>query len=264
MKALFFVLGIISSQAAMADICGKVDDRVPSSDSRVARLVQSGQTKGCTATLVSNNCVITMGACAESKDFAEFNVPASIVGIPQSSKAEDTYRLDTSSLKFESDGIGSQWAVIKLSPNAITGKSAGEVQGFFKIAKKSRNNDSIKVIQYSYALPDAPYVKYDGVSVNLHADSIHFAQQVSFGKLVKAGIFLLPQIIEHNADTSYGSGAAPVIDVRTDELIGITTHGGCGAKYTNPIGARFTNSGTSIWGSRKFRKAILSCIQSDR
>ena len=264
MKALFLVLGIISSQAAMADICGKVDDRVPSSDSRVARLVQSGQTKGCTATLVSNNCVITMGACAESKDFAEFNVPASIAGIPQSSKAEDTYRLDTSFLKFENDGIGSQWAVIKLSPNAITGKSAGEVQGFFKIAKKSRNNDSIKVIQYSYALPDAPYVKYDGVSVNPHADSIHFAQQVSFGKLVKAGIFLIPQIIEHNADTSYGAGAAPVIDVNTDELIGITTHGGCGARYMNPIGARFTNSGTSAWGSRKFRKAILSCIQSDR
>ncbi len=263
MKVLFLVLGIISSQSVMADICGKVDDRAPSNDLRVARLVQGGQTKGCTATLVSNNCIVTMGTCVE-KDFAEFNVPASIAGVPQSSKAEDTYRVDPSFLKLESDGIGSQWGVMKLSPNIITGKSAGEVQGFFKISKKSRNNDPIKVIQYAYALPDAPYVKYDGVSVNPHADSIHFSQQVAYGKLVKAGIFLIPQIIEHSADTSYGAGGAPVIDVKTDELVGITTHGGCGARYTNPIGARYTNSGTSAWGSRKFRKAILSCIQSDK
>lgn len=93
---------------------------------------------------------------------------------------------------------------------------------------------------------------------------MHYAQQGARGSLVKPAIFLIPEILEHNADTYAGAGGAAIINEATGEIIGINTHGGCAARYMNPIGARYTNSGTSIWGSRKFKKAIQACINSDK
>lgn len=137
----------------------------------------------------------------------------------------------------------------------------GEAQGFYEVAtSKYRNNEPIRVVSYGYGLNDTDEVRSGTVLPNTNGDVIHYAQQVSYGKLVKAGIFLIPSIVEHDADTSYGSGGAPIISENTNEIVGINTHGGCKAVYMNPIGARFTNSGTSVFGSKKFRKAIASCL----
>lgn len=267
MKSLFLVTmaTTLFSGSALADFCGKSDDRFPVIEKSVGRLIKAGETRGCSATLVSKNCVVTMGSCMGDKDYVEFNVPASIGGITQNSEAEDIYTIDKSSLVLSTGGIGSEWAVVRLHPNSITGRSAGSVQGFSKvISKKPAKNDPVKVIQYSYALNDAYPVKYEGIKGNPYEEVMHYSQQAARGVLVKPAIFLIPEILEHNADTYAGAGGAAIINEKTGELIGINTHGGCAAQYTNPIGARFTNSGTSIWGSKKFKKAILACIQSDK
>lgn len=203
--------------------------------------------------------MVTYGACTQNIDFVEFNVPMSIAGVPQFSYPADRYYINKNSVAFEARGIGQQWAVLKLLPNSVTGKHAGDIQGFYKVAKrKSEDNDPIKVIQYSYALSDTEYVR-EGVNPNQYGDLIHFAQSSSSGSLIKASIFLIPEIIEHNADTSYGSGGAPVVNLKTGELIGISTHGGCRATYLVTAGVRHTNSGTSTTGSSKFRRAIEAC-----
>lgn len=263
MKKSFLVLPLLllMTVTSSADICGKTDDRILSFDPKVGRLSKEGSHQGCVATLISKNCVITVGECAEDRDYVEFNVPVSIAGIPQASLPEDTYYVSKGTAAFEKNGIGGQWAVLKLEPNKLTGKLPGDVQGFYRVATGGyRNNEPIRVVQFSYALNDTDYVRSGDVIANANGDSMHFAQQVSHGRLVKAGIFLIPQIIEHDADTSYGSWGAPVISERTNEVVGISTHGGCQAKYMVPAGARYTNSGTSVYGSRSFRKAIEACL----
>ena len=89
---------------------------------------------------------------------------------------------------------------------------------------------------------------------------INRSQSISKGTLVKSGIFLLPKIIEFNADTYSGSVGAAVINVETEKIVGVVTHGGCKADYGVKLGARYTNSGTSITGNKSFNKAVQACI----
>lgn len=246
-----------------ADICGNTDDRQSSNDPKVGRMVKAYATSGCGATLIGNSCIITSGSCVNGPDYVEFNVPASIAGVPQHSAPEDVYYIDKSTIVYEAKGIGSQWAVMKLQPNSITNKLPGEVQGYYKLAtSKSKKNDPVRVVQYTYGLNDTEYVRSGRVKPNTNGDVIHYAQSTAKGELAKAGIFLMPEIYEHTVDTSYGAGGAPMINERTNEVIGINTHGGCGASYVVTIGARYTNSGTSLVGSKKFNKAIQSCLKS--
>lgn len=246
MKIFFFLLvAAFMNEAALADICGKTDDRLPSNDPRVARFTAPDEFTGCAATLISKNCIVTTGTCAARKENAEFNVPSSIAGIPQRSRAEDTYTIDYGFMIASRGGVSEEWGVTKLSPNPITGKSAGEVQGYFNIvSRKPKKNDTVKVIQYSHA------------QGNPYEDTLHFAQSSGQGVLVKAGLLFIPAILEYDIDTSYGAPGAPIVNISTGELIGINTHGGCRSKKTN--------AGTSIWGSKDFKKAIKACLESDR
>lgn len=249
------------SLSANAEICGRDDDRRASTIPSVGRLIKEGNDYGCTVTLIGPSCAVTSGVCAGKMDVAEFNVPASIAGIPQHPNASDIYPVDKSYFDFDAKGIGQQWAVIRFRVNPSTGKLPGDVQGFAPIvSKKPKKNDAITVIQYGYALDDADYVRSGDVNPNPYGDEIHYAQQSTPGKLIKAGIFLIPEIYEVDADTSYGSAGAPIFHNQSGELIGIVTHGGCQAKYTTPAGARYTNSGTSIVGNKKFKAAIDKCL----
>lgn len=261
MKAVIASLILVTSINSYADICGKEDDRVPSFDTRVGRMVKADETKGCAATLVGNNCVISIGTCAVTRDYVEFNVPQSIAGIPQISAMKDRYYIDHTFVRYETGGIGQNWAVLKLKKNEFTDLDAGQVQGYYKVAsKKSPKNSNVKLISYAYALNDLYEIKIGEVPPNNYPETLHFSQGVSSGKLVKSGLPLIPAILEHTADTTIGSWGAPLIDEKSNEVIGITTHGGCRATYVTPAGARFTNSGTSITGSKKFKEAVKACL----
>jgi len=258
---LAFLSLTMTASFSFAEICGKTDDRVLSIDPHVGRLAKEGEHKGCAATLISDKCVITIGTCAQDRDYVEFNVPTSIEGVSQASKAEDVYYVKKGTAVFDNRAIGDQWAVMQLEPNRTTNKLPGDVQGFYKVAtQRAPVNEPIRVVQFSYALNNAEYIRSGEVLPTADGEIRHFAQQVSRGKLIKSGIFLLPEIVEHNADTSYASGGAPIISERTNEVVGINTHGGCAAQYYVKAGARYTNSGTSVTGSRGFRNAIAACL----
>ena len=264
MNFLLLLSLLITSLVAHADICGKEDDREASFDPRVGRLVKTGETSGCGATLIGNNCIVSIGSCAISRDYVEFNVPQSIAGVPQTAAQRDRYFVDPNFIEYQKGSIGNEWAVLKIKKNEVTQLDAGQVQGYYKVAnKKSPKNSNIKVIGYGYALNDLYDIKKGEVPANKYPETLHFAQQVSKGLLVKSGIFLIPEILEHSADTSYGTWGGAIIDEKSNELIGITTHGGCRAHYTQTIGARYTNSGTSITGSKKFRNAVNRCLSLD-
>ena len=259
MKYTLLIIGILSiSFSSYAEICGKKDDRIPSFEKAVGRFVKAGETGGCNITLIGNNCAITAGHCGD-KEYAEFNVAQAVLGIPGLADEKDVYQVE--SYISENKGIGSNWGVVKLKANNITHKKAHEVEGFYNVGLRAPvKNSNIKVISYGGANNESYPVKSGEVPSNPYADKINFSQQVSKGKLVKAGIFLIPSILEHDADASYGSAGAPIVDEKTNVVVGINTHGGCRAVYVNPMGARFTNSGTSIYGNKKFKKAILSCL----
>lgn len=239
MKFLLAVFVLIFSFSAFADICGK-DDREGSFDPRVGRLVSQGSNMGCTAALVGESCIVTAGNCA-SHDFVEFNVPQSVAGIPQPASIQDRYNLDKTFMRYNVDGVGQQWAVIKLLANEVTGTHAGKAQGYFSIAsKKAAKNTPIKVIGFGHA------------SSHADADILNFAQQSSQGVIGK-GVLFMTSILEHTADTTSGSLGAPIINLTTGEVLGVSTHGGCQGNYS-------TNSGTSITGNKNFAKAVRECL----
>lgn len=240
MRYLLAVLLLIgSSFSVLADICGG-DDRKESFDPRVGRLVSQGQNLGCTVALVGESCIVTAGNCV-SHDYVEFNVPQSVAGVPQPASLQDRYFVDKTFMRYNVDGVGQQWAVIKLLPNEVTGTHAGKNQGHFSIAsKKAAKNTPIKVIGFGH------------VSSHADADILNFAQQYSEG-VVGKGVLFMTSIIEHTADTTSGSLGAPIINITSGEILGVSTHGGCQGNYS-------TNSGTSITGNKKFAKALRECL----
>lgn len=246
-RFLGIVLIASFTQTGFADICGHHDRRVLSEDPKVGRLGKQTEHKGCTLVLVGNKCALTAGSCLKIADKVEFNTPLSIGGIPQPSREEDRYQVNKQTWDFNYGSIGKEWAVIELKKNEITGKYPGEVQGFYKVAShKPKKQDSIRVVSYAsddnYEFPDSE----SGIK--------NYAQQTSVGTVTKAGIFLLPTILEFDADTSWGGLGAPVINEATDEVIGISTHGGC--KTVAGKG----NSGTLLYKFKQIQTALKACL----
>jgi V8-like Glu-specific endopeptidase len=136
-----------NSPSRIEGIIGK-DDRVPSNDPRVGRIMPLGFT----GWLISSGCVLTAGHCAsnpqhrEEMQWLEFNVPLSEPnGATNSSAPEDRYQIDPNSIVFQYvplpqnerynlDYLGNDWAVFRIYSNKVHGKSAFERQGdFFRI-----------------------------------------------------------------------------------------------------------------------------------
>lgn len=258
MKKLIFMAAMLMVSVANADFCGKADDRAPSDDLASARLTDGKSDVGCSMTLISNSCAITANLCTD-KTVAEFNIPATIGGQPSFAAIEDVYEVEKV-IGSENGGVGANWAVIKLRPNTVTGKLPGEVQGFHKVeTKKSPVGVTVKLYTYSMADNSRWDVRNGYIPPNREAELINRSQSIAKGELIKSGVFLLPGIVEHTADTYSGSLGAGIINTQTNEVIGVTTHGGCAAEYHGAPG-RKTNAGTSATGNKKFKKAIQACL----
>ncbi len=110
--------------------CGPTDDRLPSSDPRVAR----SSPVGCTAWLISDasNCFITAGHCysVASMQVCEFNVPLSNSnGSWNHPPPSEQYTVDHSSAQWVNGGIGNDWCYFGCFTNTETGLSAFQAQG---------------------------------------------------------------------------------------------------------------------------------------
>ncbi len=193
-------------------ICFGVDDRVPSNDPRVGRVLPVT----CSVWLFSdaNHCFLTAGHCGApgSIDVVEFNVPLSTsTGALQHPGPEDQYPVDDSSIIRQSAGTSQDWGYFGCFPNSNTGLTPFEAQGeaFDLIAPPAPGTQTIRVTGYGSTDSSVP-------------PEWHFAEKTHTGPLVTAG-----NLIQYQVDTTGGNSGSPVFIDGTNLAIGVHTHGGC-------------------------------------
>jgi V8-like Glu-specific endopeptidase len=230
------------SFAGVKSICGE-DDRVLSFNAKIGRLSEDGAHKGCTATMIGNSCAITAGHCEPVLVRAEFNTPVSIDNEPQASDTKDLYYIDQTTIVSQDEGPGKDWAVFKFKPNSITGKLPGVVQGNYDVSFDELTKGT-KIEITGYGIDDGDLDK-------------HFAQQVHQGKIVKLGdLFFGKSVLSHVADTMGGNSGSSIINIDTQKIVGIHTHGGCKSSGGS-------NMGTIIARHKKLMEAIKKCLASE-
>lgn len=235
----FFILLSAHANDFSESLCGK-DNRQFSYDQKVARVVESlDKYTGCSATMIGTDCAISAGHCIKILNFLEFNIPHPRTGELGSHAApEDTYTINKSSIVFLDKGMGKDWAVFKVNPNAITGKLAGEVYGSYEISyKKPRRREMLSITGHGM-------VRNDRETSGL--------QRVAKGKL-KGFSILFKNSFTYKVDTEPGNSGSAVISEKTGKIVGIHTNGGC-----SETGGE--NRGTIIAKNKDLIKAIKSCL----
>ncbi len=230
--------------AGEKSICANYDDRVLSNESAIGRASSANRLIGCTATLIGKSCAITAGHCVDAAEKISFNVPESTSAGPQESAEVDIYFRNKDFLRYKDMGEGNDWAVLKILPNKITGLYPGEVQGSYKVesTKHSKKGDLIRITGYG-ADKDTP--------------EIAFSQQSHISQVLKAGTWFRKALLEHEVDTLGGNSGSPIIDMNSNKIIGVHTHGGCDSSIK-------ANQGTLISKHEIFKGVIQQCLQWER
>jgi V8-like Glu-specific endopeptidase len=229
---------------ASRTICGKDDDRLPSKFSPMARMMKTSTgSGGCTATMISENCMISAGHCSSYLNIAQFNVPPSKEnGKVNYPGPEDQYPL-SEILAFKNNGIGRDWAVYRLKPNPVTNRMAGEVYGYIRVKTEPVANNSQLVIT--------------GYGVDNNDPTRNLAQQMHTGLLLDNGEG--DAGMKYRVDTMGGNSGSGVIEKSTGALVGVHTHGGC-----NSSSETSGNAGTSLAYNEAFKAAVVQCLNQDR
>ena len=199
--------------------CGPIDDRVSSNEGARARLLDIG----CTAAIYhENSCFITAGHCSviALMDVVEFQVPLSSgTGALNHPGPEDQYAVDTASSVSVNGGVGNDWGLFKVFPNAVTGLMPFEAQGVrVNLGAAPPVGDDVRIVGYGV----------DGGTLNQ-------TQQESFGPITSSS----PTTLQYQADTEGGNSGSSVEHVQTGDIVAVHTHGGC-------TGGGGANSGTAI------------------
>ncbi len=216
-------------------ICGPTDDRVLSSDPRVARALPIG----CTAWMIddSEHCFLTAGHCNgggnSDINVVQFNVPlsdnsCSFGGINHPGP-EDQYATDSASQQTNGGGgVGNDWGYLGVFPNSNTGLKPWQVSGsWFTL-----NDSTITASQ-------ARVTGNGSVSSSLAPCSWYLVQKTHFGPFFSVS----GTSLSYGMDTTGGNSGSPVIDVATGEAFGIHTHGGCSSGGGANAGTWITHSG---------------------
>jgi len=192
--------------------CGSTDDRVPSTDPRVARVMPNG----CTAWMIDdcNHCFLTANHCAPSMATIEFNVPSSLPdGTVQHPPPPDQYAIDFSSIhRGLSTNIGEDWAYFGCFPNSTSGLTAYATQGAAYTVEPPPPFD-----------PAAP-MRVTGYGGDFGRKSQ--TQQTAVGRWVSH----VGTTLRYRVDTQPGTSGSPIVHEVSGVAIGIHANGGC----TNP------------------------------
>ncbi|MBT7609168.1 MAG: trypsin-like serine protease [Bacteriovoracaceae bacterium] len=219
-------------------ICGQQDDRVPSFNPKIARVLKIGAPAGCTLTMIGRTCAISAGHCISTFEAAEFNTPLSSGGTIQHPPKEDIYMVDKSTLVYKNGGMGNDYAVLRLKANAITGKLAGDLQGHYDV---------------SFNMPETgDMVRITGYGADRADRERNFAQQTHNGPIER--LSRSSAVMNHRADTMGGNSGSSIIHENTGKIIAIHTHGGCSRRG----GA---NGSTLLAAHKKAQAAIKACLQ---
>ena len=201
--------------------CGPVDDREPSSDPRVSRLMPVA----CTSWMIDDcgKCHLSAGHCAGFITTIQFDVPfsnanGSLVNPPPSKQ----YSIDQQSIQLN-NVYGNDWVYFGTFPNSNTQLTAYEAQGaaFELVDPPAPAGATIRIT--GHGTDSTPNSTYNQV------------QQTSSGPMVGAGTAL-----SYQTDTQGGNSGSPIIWEQTDQAIGVHTNGGCST------GGGGSNSGTPI------------------
>lgn len=224
-------LGVLEVQAGMvvdgsvASICGPTDDRIASTDPRVARLMPVG----CTAWLFDGkpNAMLTAGHCFDGQvaTVVQFNVPASLAnGTPQNPPPQHQYAVDPASVQFANVAIGNDWGHFGVFSNSTTGLSPLIAQGGTSFARTAPAAGGV--------------IRITGFGVDSNGPDNQTNQTHSgpFNSLVGT-------IIRYQADTTGGNSGSPVIRTSDGATMGIHTNAGC---FDNGGSVGGANQGTTF------------------
>lgn len=209
------------------------DDRIPTTNARVGRVIPSG----CTGWIVSNNAYIMAGHCVGgSSSTLEFQVPASLCdGTKVFSHPDDQYAIDQGNEVFAASGVGDDFAVFGTAPNSNTGLLAIHAQGrFFRMSRDS----SPSTIRISgFGVDNTP----PGCGGNRNSENQ--TEQTDVGPFVGEVVQGAADVyLEYVVDTTGGNSGSPVIVWGSlDIALGVHTHGGCSPPSGGNFGTSFEN-----------------------
>jgi len=225
------VLGVhagMAMEGGVASICGPTDDRCQSSEPRVGRIMPLG----CTAWLFDNkqNAMLSAGHCAPGFNYGapevvQFNVPMSSQdGAPQNPSPSSQYVIDSSSVQFDDNGPGDDWAHFGVFNNSNTLLSPFVAQGMRSFDRADADSSGLVRVT-GFGLDDG----WENQTNQTHV-----------GGLVGAGP---GATISYLADTKGGNSGSPIIRESDGVAIGIHTNGGCTADGGSNSGTTFENAG---------------------
>lgn len=268
-KILILSLGLVASFSYSAEVnaklkrkslCGSIDLRERTYDPKIARVRMDHEPAGCTVTMIGRSCALTAGHCEETLGIAEFNLPdkRNPEEIANSSK-EQTYLIDETSLVSKNQGHGSDWAVVRLKNNEITGKLAGDVQGHYEVGfDEVIIGEKVTIKGHGYA--DDPMLSFSQLGHTGAVTAVHSGR------------------LEHRVDTTGGSSGSSIVRNSDNKIIGIHTHGGCYPTFEPILAAGGSsgienffsfwdfydmpnsNAGTAIKGNKELETAITDCL----
>jgi hypothetical protein len=194
--------------------CGPTDDRVPSSDPRVSRLMPVA----CTSWMINDcgKCFLSAGHCGGGGGSSvQFNVPWSTAGGSlQFPPPSDQYAVDGASHQFENSN--DDWQYFGVFPNSTTGLTPFQTMGaaFALAPPPSPSGNNIRITGHGTdSTPDSTYNQI---------------QQTHVGPLVSVGTN-----VNYQTDTTGGSSGSPVIWEEQDVAVGVHTNGGCSSGSNN-------------------------------
>ncbi|MHC5210427.1 MAG: trypsin-like serine peptidase [Planctomycetota bacterium] len=228
-------------------ICGATDDRVPSSDPAVGRLLFSGDV--CSAFIVSDvvsgneRFHLTGGHClfGSTNIVLQFDVPLSGVfcelNMPPAAKQ---FSVDEATMLW-SLGTGDDWGVFRCFPNPGTGKTTFEEQGAaYPRAPSIPASGAVTVTGHG---SDAAEGQTAGGNGNCGCDPKTFSgtwntiQQTDSGEITGVN----GDLVGYDADTCGGSSGSPVIHDLTGQAIAIHFDGLCTTPSNQNIGTAVTH-----------------------
>lgn len=228
-------------RASQEAICGPDDDREPSSDPRVGRIIPVG----CTGWIGENNKLLTAGHCVDPNnpsdmDLLEFNVPESTAaGVIKYAAPQDQYKIRTETIVFQDDGDGEEgkdWAVFEVERNTETDRLPSEAQGGFFLLSNAAPQGAVRIT--GFGLDSTPRSRNQTQQTH-NADSINVVEAEENDV-----------VVSYMADTRPGNSGSPIISVKEggqgDTAYGIHTNGGCDPDNNKGnLGTGFQNN--ALW-----------------
>ncbi len=208
------------------DLCAGADDRVPSTDQRVART-----SNGCTAWLFgdTNGMLLTAGHCSPATmSVVSFNVPLSTAtGSLMPADPSDQYPVDTSSAQSENNSVGRDWGYFGVRVNSNHGLTPAQRYG------------SVFTLSAAAPAPAGQTIRITGCGTTSSPISPTWnqAQKTHSGPYST----LSGNVIRYFVDTTGGNSGSPVINLATGQAIGIHTHAGCAGAGNQGTAAQQAN-----------------------